>query len=213
MLARNILIIIPILLIASCSKDIAIPVDQGVSQTTVIPSAEDYYPLTVGNYWVYDYYVINTLSGVQQFQYRDSVYIVGDTIINGYTYAHQENKSINGIGWAYLRDSSGYMVMHKGAKILFSCCNFTDTFSISHDGAYTVYTKMIHQDTLIPTPLGNFHSISLGYLWHYTNNSAPLPKNEYLFFGKGIGMTQYCHWYYPGCIGKIEGRLVKYHLN
>ena len=200
-----------ILLIYSCKKDVAIPsVKNNTPPSPQIQSSEDYYPLKKGNWWVYDYYQMNTSSGTEQFDHRDSVYIVGDTIINGYRYAYQKNTYQN--GWLYLRDSSGYMLTIGGERILFSSTNFTDTLYIYNPAyPFTVYSKMIHTDTLISTPVGSFHSISRGYIWRY--NNQPLPKNEYLFFGRGIGLTQYCHWYYPNCVGKIEGRLVKYHLN
>jgi hypothetical protein len=211
---RVIPIFVFISIIASCSKDNSGPLVKETPQAILAPSAQDYYPLTKGNYWVYDYYNINTNTNSQTFWYRDSVWIVGDTTINGYKYAHQEAKSSNGATWwAYLRDSLGYMVTYREEKIRFSCNNFTDTLNIKHDFPYTVYAKMVHKDTLIITPIGNFHSISLGYIWYYINKPDPLPKNEYLFFAKGVGMTQYCHWYYPTCITKIEGRLIKYHLN
>ena len=197
------------LFIFSCSKDEALPATINNSSTTYIPSSEKYYPLKRGNWWVYDYYYINTNTGKEYFEYRDSVYIIGDTIINGHKYAYQKNTYQD--GWLYLRDSLGYMATIGGEKFLFSCTNFSDTFNIdSSKYSYTIYTKMMHHDTLIPTPVGSFHSISKAYIWRCMN--TPAPKNEYLFFGEGIGMTQYCHWYYCSCIGKIEGRLVKYHL-
>ena len=201
---RTFLIFSFLVCLFSCSKDVPIPAKDDIPQPH-IPNAEDYYPLTKGNYWVYEYYTINTNTGIETFSYKDSIHNVGDTIINGEKYTHQKHTYQNGNG--FLRDSSGCMVTSSG-KILFSCCNFSDSFYFSNS-PNNWYTKMIHTDTLIYTPVGSFHSISLGYIWNYPTG----PKYEYVFYGKGLGMSQYAHWYLPAQVVKIEGRLVKYHLN
>ena len=202
-MSRILLLFSLLVCLFSCSKDVPIPSGDVVPHPH-IPNAEDYYPLTNGNYWIYEYYDIYTNTGLEKFQYRDSVSITGDTIINGEKYVKEKHTYQNWL--RLLRDSSGCMISPNG-RILFSCCNFSDTFYISHWDNY--YTKMIHTDTVISTTVGKFHSISLGYVWNYLAG----PKYEYIFYGKGLGMSQYAHWYMPAQIIKIEGRLVKYHLN
>lgn len=211
-MTHNLKMLVALAFISSCSKDKA-TLQINNSSGPTIPNAETHYPLKKGNWWVYDYFNINTQSGVTQFWYRDSVYITGDTIINGHKYYHQLGTGQFGNGWwLFLRDSAGYMLTLGGEKVLFSLTNYSDTLTIDSSMymPYLVYQKMIHTDTVISVPAGNFHSISKGYIWTYMNN--PTPKNEYLFFGRNIGMTQYCHWHYPQCINKIEGRLVKYYV-
>lgn len=121
----------------SCKKDDE-PVpptleDVVLEKETTLPSkqgAEDYFPLNEGNCWIYDVVIVDTNDQDVRYLGRDTVVVVGDTLINGYTYAVL-NGSFNERGGPtryseYLRDSVGYLVNHHG-KISFSMSNFSDT--------------------------------------------------------------------------------------
>ena len=85
-----------------------------------------YSQFNVGNYWVYQDYRIDS-SGIEKpLKSVDSVYISKDTLINNVRY-FVFNSSYYGTSLhpKYQRDSLGYIVNEKGAK-LFSISNFTD---------------------------------------------------------------------------------------
>ena len=80
---RSIVISMMALFVASCKKEGSNPVQPIGAQEKVT----DYYPMGVGNYWIYQYYASDsTLNFVDQ-NIIDSVYIEKDSVYNGNVYA------------------------------------------------------------------------------------------------------------------------------
>ena len=71
---------------------------------------------SVGSYWVYDWYEVDYLTGVSApTDRRDSIWIAGDTIINGNQYHIQKGTWFSSsVSTSIQRDSSGYIVNHNG---------------------------------------------------------------------------------------------------
>ena len=82
----------------------------------------DYSPLKIGNYWVYEYYDVDTIQGTNQLMDRiDSVFVSGDTTINQKQYFVQKTFSLlpsQIIESAnFIRDSSGYSIRSSSVKL------------------------------------------------------------------------------------------------
>ena len=106
---RNVFLlgIIVIILISSCKKE-----EDVIEQPTT--KSVDYTPLTVGNFWVYENYSIDTLGNETVLIQKDSIVVDRDTVIGSYTYFILEGTSYPTINvWGIVdivRDSSDYLV-------------------------------------------------------------------------------------------------------
>lgn len=128
-------------------------------------STVNYTPMTIGSYWIYDWYVIDSAGNSTPYGISDSVFIVGDTIISGSTFSIQSGT------WygvpkpsRFLRDSVGYLVDETGS-IFFSEGNYTDTLYIwnSGDGSETGCLKMNDIGTVVTVTAGTFSTLNAQY--------------------------------------------------
>src|SRR5688572_16141233 len=100
-----ILAAIPALLF-SCKKSRPAP-QNPASSASLATSGPAYFPLEVGNYWVYQYFDIDESGIATATAKLDSCYISEDTIIRGRRYFrfHEQNLSLNQTGALWLADS------------------------------------------------------------------------------------------------------------
>jgi len=212
----NTAIAIVVLFLMSCEKDIEVPTSP---TSTISPSSTGYMPMTPGSYWVYDWYVIDTLGNKTLATLRDSVYIVGDTVIGTSTYAVQEGSYFGGsVTRQFLRDSSGYVIDETG-RIFFSETNYTDTLHIwsSTTGETTGYLKMNGIGDSVSVPAGTFSTLNAEFI--VVNNIGSWPcvgtfdihDHQYADnVGKVRSTFQLVSS--PACT-KYEQRLISYHIN
>ena len=178
-------------------------------------SAYVYYPMKVGNYWVYTWAQGDTNNvplGGQNV--TDSVYVQKDTIINGNTYFVLVD-AISSMFGGIFRDSSGYMVDVYG-RIQFSTSNFTDV--LKTDSIFTPSLVEVNQwkmlnDVAISTPAGNFNAIQFKGFITYCSFFPLNPKfYRASSYAKQIGLIQ-THSYYqnnPDAIVNVQ--LIRYHV-
>ncbi|WP_070138167.1 hypothetical protein [Crocinitomix algicola] len=81
---------------------------------------------TPGSYWVYDWYEIDNFDNETSLHIRDSIYVVGDTIINDNIYTFYSGTHMGVPTKRFVRDSSGYIVNSTGF-ILYSTTTDNDT--------------------------------------------------------------------------------------
>jgi len=205
------LLVLAISLFAACNKDKTNPQEES-----------NYFPMQIGNYWVYQHYNIDSLGNETDMNKTDSVIIKRDTIINNKQYFVLEgtNYPYNGNRWEildYLRDSSGYLVNFNGI-IKCSENNFTDTLVsktevIGEDTLYFLTYQMEAPDNYIIVPAGEFEVLNF-------KGTVVMPKNH-----PGIKNPRYMNNYYADGVGKIietyfflsspfisEKRLVRYNI-
>lgn len=210
-------------LFASCEKD---------DSTGFNPEAEEalnYFPLETGNSWVYKNYEIDSVGNETDLNIMDSVVVTRDTLINGNLYYVLEgtNYPLNidpftGENWstlAILRDSSGYLVNHKG-EIMLSVDNFTDTLFMQmatngEDTIHTITYQMEKPDELINVPAGKFEVINFkGTVYNLSPHKNPAIKNpRYInyYYANNVGKVLQTYFYLNGT-STFEKRLVRYHL-
>jgi hypothetical protein len=204
-----------ILLFATCKKDELNKIDEPNAQT-------NYFPLEIGNYWVYKHFQIDTNGVETELEMTDSIVVSRDTSINNKNYFILEgvdfpNSSQNWGIVSILRDSSGYLVSENGA-ILFSDNNFTDTLIsrtqfVEGDTFYVLSYKMERVFNPVSVPAGIFNVLNF-------KGSFYMPNPE-----PGVEKTRYINTYYANNVGKIlqtyfyasnpsymEKRLVNYHV-
>ena len=139
----------------ACEKDD----EQKLSDNTLNDAKENYFPLTIGNYWVYEDYHIDSLNQETKLDYIDSIAVSRDTVIRG-----EKFYILSGIrefpgsdklrDLSILRDSLGYLINQWG-EILFSSGNFSDILhtrielTSNNDTLLKVTYKMVeHSDSL-----------------------------------------------------------------
>ena len=202
-----------------CKKEATKPTEK----PNLTPITADYLPLSVGNYWVYQYYRIDADGVESEMNYNDSIAIVKDTVIDGETFYIKEGNRLFGSPWErldILRDSSANLIDHTG-KILFSGTNFTDTLNFFSEGNeqetyYTISYKMEEIEGEISYPAGNFNNV-LDYRGTLTGISMippePTPNPRYMgrLFAPNIGEISYTNFYFNSS-NLIIRKLSSYHI-
>ncbi|OJX88570.1 MAG: hypothetical protein BGP01_09540 [Paludibacter sp. 47-17] len=190
-----------------------------------------YWPMSVGNYWIYQHYKIDSLGNELPFRtYIDSVYIVKDSVIRGKKYYKFENS----IGFekfqGFFRDSCGYLINSTG-EIYFSATNFTDTISSDYGYNkpyrpnrllfYTLKTKMNPAKQVVNTPSNSYNAlVADGFITFYYYNEAgdvtdTIATSLNTYFAPNIGMVKDTYRYYLETKHdkvKIERRLLRYNI-
>jgi hypothetical protein len=126
----------------------------------------DYFPMAIGNYWVYENHV-NTNGAVEVINENDSIVIIGDTLINDKNYFIFESykQPYNSPSLYFYRDSSNYIVDQNGS-IIFTTENAGQVIfeEIDRIDADTVTYQSNYVDLRVNNvllPAGNFEAISL----------------------------------------------------
>ncbi len=205
-----------IALFVSCNKD-----ENSDLFNDPLSKTKEYFPLEVGNYWVYQTYLVDTLGKETNLATIDSVVITRQEIYNGNSYYIFEgtnsplNKNFGFIN--ALRDSSGYIV-DKNGLIRFTAINFIDTLLsqeeiFENDTLYTLTFKMEEISELVSVPAGKFEVLNFkGTLIArilFQNTKKPRYINK--FYAKGVGKIL-DSYYYLSHPSRSEKRLIRYHI-
>jgi hypothetical protein len=199
---------IPALVFFSCKK-------KNNENSTI--SAPDFIKLKIGNYWVYNYYKVDTNGVETNLGQTDSSYIEKDTVINGRTFLIEcVHTYFDGLRRSILRDSSGYLLRRipDGSSVIdFARDNFTDIlFSDSIETFIFRQEMMTGKDSTVSVPAGSFITRSLRIVDAPLDPTYPWgDRTLYCIYGKEAGLIKYtmCYWDSPDY---IEARLVRYHV-
>jgi len=191
------------ILLTSCNKD--------NSETAVTPIPQkDYMQLKVGNYWVYDKYHIDADGNENLSQHKDSVVIIGDTMINDIQYFKQHLIGQSHV--VYLRDSSGFLINLEG-EVLFSSTDFSNVIRVDTIGnglAFITY-KMEESDTLITVPMGNYPCITFkGTVTALDPNYPHGVQYTYYFYADGFGQVKSSNYFLSNPMLRVERRLSQF---
>ena len=186
------------------------------SETNSTEKVSDYFPLKVGNYWIYQSYLCDSLDFDCQEYEIDSIYISKDTIMNGNTYFKIEGTRF---GWEekmFVRDSDNFIISSSGI-ILFAINNFTnpvyeDAIPVSTDDSIcTIEYNVSAIPEMINTPAGNFEAYNTKETFYRKSEDFSIPRHLHNYYSKNIGLIYESQCYVGGLEGmKIE--LVRYHL-
>jgi hypothetical protein len=184
----------------------------------------DYMALKPGNYWIYQDYRLDSITGTAHaLGTFDSSYVEKDTVISGKTY-HKYMDRMAMIGSVvyntyFFRDSLSYVVNETG-YIMFSSSDFTDTFAVrysypdlSHPDTLKVIEMMGFQNATTTVNAGTFMTSSYRQMWFLPPSLPYGPMREYDYTcAKGIGMIRKTTGFYISTPDMYERRLERYHV-
>ncbi len=198
------------LLLAACKKD----------KTDYVTDTYAYYPMEAGNYWVYEWYEIDTNGNEVRSTYpNDSTIVVGDTLISGKSFYQVESNlfgsSVRTI--TCMRDSAMWMIDETG-KRLFSVDPqpgyFDNDYSVS---GVDLVSHMDYGGYTKQTPVGTFTTITK--VTEVTKQSGTFcngsnKRSFYKGFARGIGPVFYNTFYLsdPEC-RLYDARLIRFHVS
>lgn len=202
------------LFLGSCKQDESVP-------PVTYP---DYGRLQVGNYWIYQRFVVDTLGNATPTTVFDSCYVEKDTVINGNSFA----KICKPWPWGtstrqafeYLRDSLHYLIDPSG-RVRFSSEDFSTVFysytsviPTIGDTVYTVTVKMDDKDQQINTPAGDFitSNYKASYEIHPPFVIVSNPRYSHKRYAKDIGLIMETLPIFASVPTTTERRLVRYYV-
>ncbi|MEQ8325352.1 MAG: hypothetical protein RID18_10060 [Cytophagales bacterium] len=210
------------LVLFACSKE---------DEEFVVPSiasSKDYFPLEIGNFWVYENYDIDTLGQASKLSMTDSIYISKQIVVNGFKYyvlegshypytARGETKVLE-----VIRKTGGDIVDTSG-RILFSNNNFSDSLYVNYEiinGTDTFHSdvfKMIKAQSPIQVPVGTFYNVLIYHGLHYMHMTnlppfVPNPRDYDFYYASGVGLIKN-NFFYSLQPGYSEKRLLRYQVN
>lgn len=205
----------------SCQKD---KEEQVITQDPV--PTPNYYPLTIGNYWVYENYKVENHQETLLAEI-DSLMVTKDTLIRNEMYFIIDGISkFQFTAKKVLRDSSGYLIDIAG-NIMFTYLQ-TDEVYFSKtqydDDGDTIYNMQYHTalaNETIPVDIVTFPENDLNVLNRITdfitfpNNNGPDTlkyRSVNSYFIDGIGQASDAV-FYASAPFHYEKRLIRYHIN
>lgn len=198
-----------LLLIASCKKDDDCPAPSTAPGSPQAVNVSAFSQLDSGNYWVYDRYRVDSLDAVDPTYYvRDSLRVVGDSLVGGNTYAviHQfSNGSFYPGGTLLWRDSADFIIDQSGGAI-FSSATFNQiirTDSIPSPNSVVVRYEVSPVIGSVSVPAGNFPCyVVTGNVLTY-GSFMPIAAWKYprTFWAAGVGRVKWYAYFFSGNIG------------
>lgn len=188
--------------------------------------ASEYLPMSIGNYWIYQQFIINPDGTEEANQIFDSVFIKRDTIINGLRYFEIVNSNSVSTSSNFERDSSGCLVVLSSGTninnpnhyILFSENNLTDTlsrsiFKIEMDTIYSISIRMEKLLQTISVPAGTFYVLNAKQtvIGNPKFTLYPEPRYNNRYYAKKVGEVLYSYHNFNS-LGDIEYRLIRYSI-
>jgi len=189
-----------------------------------------YLPMSVGNYWIYQHFVIDSLGNERSLNLFDSVVIIKDTLINNELYYMFGGRQNEPSFPKFLRYSDGYLIRNNGEKI-FSTTDFKNILYERDDSVqikdkyYFIYLLKIKMESipkLIKTPAGEFSTLNAGgylTLYYYDDlaeliDSIITDQNTYYAQNVGIVVQTYQYYFDVKYLKrKYEKRLIRYKIN
>ena len=202
----NFLFLILSVFIFSCQKE--------ESKTQEYPEkVTDYFPLKVGNYWIYKTSTCDSLEfGCEDYD-LDSVYISGTKIIDGNIYYRMSGLLHNST--MLYRDSGDYIIDSIG-RIIFALNHFNTPIyeyeeTYSDKILFMVSYSINSVSTEIDVPAGVFSCYNvLGTVWLEKDNFTT-PRYIHNNYAEGVGLVYKTMFYLSSETG-IKQELIRYHL-
>lgn len=203
------------LIFTACKKDEIL-----LQEYELITPNNFHTPDKVGTYWIYQWYSIDSNGVETPYQNTDSVFVHGDTNINGKTYIFLEGTQLGGGYFSQLqRDSSGYIVNVNG-DVIYSYTNFTDTIRQGQSPPDWKWRIKMKKENGLTLPAGKFDAI-IAQEYYYSLSGGPANNCGDLYFTlgswyvNGLGLVKRETGYtanLKNCLQKLECRLIDYHI-
>lgn len=204
--------------LTACKKYEVSPTSIDIEHATVVVATipvTDYFPMTIGSYWIYEVLSIDTLGIEGPVTHIDTVTIIGDTVINGNTFMVFDGSFMTNSNWRnFYRDSSGYIVTNYGGTALTNQPT-TDTLASSYiQSIGWQYKYMSPPPPAIATPVCTFTSLlhTKTDLWTDDPNYPwGSPRSDHGYFAEGVGNVLQIFYYYSSP-SYLHRRLTEYYI-
>lgn len=207
---------ISILFLTACKKE----VPEVIIQEQIQPPIYEF-PNKAGSYWVYEWYIADSNNVETSLNIVDSVFIIGDTLINGNMFSSYKQQYFGGNYTTYFqRDSSGYIVDQYG-NVSFTYVDFNTHFSSGSDGSWDYYTHVLEDEVTATLPIGSFQAlVREHYIYSPTgtaiNNCGDIDYSYKTYMVSGIGQVYheaptYFGDFISSCKKRVR-RLVDYYI-
>lgn len=154
-----------------------------------ICNPEKYYPLEIGNYWVYDNY-IQYDNGLIDGRVKDSLYVSGDSLMLGYRFYHLEGSLNSRPADFWLTYNQGQVISSEG-YVYFDCPRMADSkklVPIAHfDYPATINTT--RKDSLIKVPAGDYKPVML-FEGHSMIEGIWVVTYKF-YYARNVGLVKY----------------------
>jgi len=204
-----------VVLFASCEKN---------DPTKVIETKDsaNFFPMEIGNYWVYEVYIIDTSGRAEKMGVVDSTIIVGDTLIKNEKYfvfhdfwGSRGSKLTRRV----LRDSLGYIVDDRGTiQMAYGDVDNPVRSFILPSEEYQILDvsyNLKNNNEFLMVPAGTFKVIdfegTVNYLQEHSISSI-YPRYTHDYLAPDIGLVMNTYFYAHSPI-YYEERLVRYSIN
>jgi|GEM_PF-1219017 len=204
-------------LFTSCNKD------DGTPQEAQELSEPNFYALTVGNSWRYEYFQrIDRTDEFESLGAFDDVSITGTSEINGNTFYTFETTTSgndgtsaivpdNGTVVTKLRDSSGYLIDENHLKY-FSNSNINQEYLIRDaPGDAKIYGVLASVDSNVQVAAGDF-VCSVNELFAKFTDGNISPGRDYYSYSEEIGQVKSTCSFVSDSLTRVERRLVSYNI-
>lgn len=127
---------------------------------------------TAGSYWIYHWYNVDSTNTETLLSNKDSVYVVGDTLVNGKVYTMYKGDYFGSTTQTYLyTDSSGYII-DNGYKI-FTYNDFGTNYNFYCEvgNLYCSYETSFNSTVKKSVPAGNFDVINSQKTYYMPDSS------------------------------------------
>lgn len=198
-----------LLLVTSCKKDDDCPAPATPPETPSTLDVSAFSLLDSGNYWVYDCYRVDSLDVIDpNYYHRDSLRVMGDSVIGVNTYAiihHFTNGSFIANGTLLWRDSADFIVDQGGAAI-FSSATFNQVIrvdSIPSPNSVVVRYEVFPVYGSVSVPAGDFACYMVaGDVLTY-GNFLPIASWKYprTYWSAGVGRVKWYTYFFSGWTG------------
>ncbi len=172
-----------------------------------------YYPLTVGNLWIYQTSSCDSTWENCDYTSIDTNIVAKDTLINGLTYFKIEGKKLVGSEPHFLRDSLDYIVDNYG-KVRFSNKDFSTIFNeefviSDNDTIYHWYYKMQEDPIVVELPFRTFTCLDNKLSFFRKKENFEFEFNGHSFYSKGFGLV-YETALFASSTGGMKRELIDY---
>ena len=202
-----------VLLLAACNEN----------PDTVLQPPHDYFPLSVGNYWIYDHYEVmetgeETLTGRRDSIYIEKVKLIGSDVyyiikgsrfLCGHFFTSQD--------YQVIRDSSGYLINENGSVFMSSVCfgetlnEFADTMP-DGDTLYSGIYSMQTEPAEVSVPAGSFDVINCRVKITVFEEDERKVRYSDNLFAEDVGEVLDSYFYLSQTDRHYEKRLVCYQV-
>lgn len=175
-----------------------------------------YFPITVGSQWIYDTYQLIDGKDEVKPEYRDTVTITGDTIIDQKKYVVVEH-SLDNHPWfpvvhkSMYRDSAGYLLNPMGKEPYFSpIFDPKDTIYTYNNMVIIGKFVMKKLDQKITVPAGTFNVVDSEGNWFFEGKPS-MPQTHH-YYAQNVGLIYEDARYLSSQDINFKRLLVSYHI-